>query len=1091
MALTTDQLRNLSRLYDRWQSGDAAARDAVQREVDAAGADVARAFAQMFAHADTEASATLLPPISQAMREAAVLAAGQPNANSTRFGTTLSDAGDMPTREPGQHIGPYRLIKELGRGGMGVVWLAERADGQHSRQVALKMPLVENLNWLLAARFARERNILASLEHPSIARLYDAGVDQSDRNAQPYIAIEYVQGQPITDYVKEKRLKPEATAQLFIRVIEAVAHAHTQLVIHRDIKPSNILVDAKGEPHLLDFGIAKLLDDEDSQSTDATQLTRLSGRALTLDYASPEQVNNASLGTASDVYSLGIVLYELLTGRRPYNPKGSTRRDLEQAILDQDPSKPSDQLLTANTGDSESGKSARRMRGDLDTVVLKALRKDPKQRYATAQAFADDLKRYLAYEPIAAKPDAGWYRVGRFVRRNRWALAASGVIAATVAVGVLSTLWQAQRAELEAKRANAESLLKEGEATRANAAALQAAKAEQRARVQADDATEQAKRADQAATAANNERSRADAAAQSAQLERDRATAAAKIANAAEGRALAAAEVAGTQRDIATEQRNQARAQARRANAMTDFMTGLFGANTVNQVDPIQARKATAVDLLDRGAEQVSTALKDESVALEAALQSLAEMYGQLALPEKAHGLVIKRWQSVESRGGNDLERIAAAVSLGASHMDIGEFSVAIEKASYIRSKLEIIPESDTKLRAEAQCLIGRALGTQSPPSPGVPHLEESIRLYRSLLKHGEAIPNIAYVICGRHLAGLSREPHRINSGLELLDELTRYLQPYASQVPAILGGLETVKGNSLRAAMRYRDASEAHRRSVALFESTGNFAGVLDQKVSLALALSPMGQYREALPMHEAARAYTEKIGTSLGEAAVLTRMLYADALGIAGDANRACEIGLNMFAENKGKPVYARLLGAYWRVPALECALAGRVKEAEALQQERQASYIQLKQNEPVLLRYIYGMLHIAKGEPKEAIKWLSVLNDRALVISGFTSMPSLNGRIAFCRASIKLGDASACERGLRQIETHFASVPALLELRPTYADFLSAYGEYHLAAGDSAAALIKLRQALEIQAEVEIPESHRTRRTRELIDQATAKK
>ncbi len=454
MALTTDQLRNLSQLYDRWQSGDAAARDAVQREVDAAGAAVARAFAQMFAHADTEAGASVLPPISQAMREAAVLAAGQPNANSTRFGATLSDAGDVPTREPGQHIGPYRLIKELGRGGMGVVWLAERADGQHSRQVALKMPLVENLNWLLAARFARERNILASLEHPSIARLYDAGVDQADRNAQPYIAIEYVQGVPITDYVKEKRLKPEATAQLFIRVIEAVAHAHRQLVIHRDIKPSNILVDAKGEPHLLDFGIAKLLDDEDSHSADATQLTKLSGRALTLDYASPEQVNNASLGTASDVYSLGIVLYELLTGRRPYNPKGSTRRDLEQAILDEDPSKPSDQLLTANTGDSESGKSARRMRGDLDTVVLKALRKDPKQRYATAQAFADDLKRYLAYEPIAAKRDAGWYRVGRFVRRNRWALAASGVIAATVAVGVVSTLWQAQRAERERQKAS-------------------------------------------------------------------------------------------------------------------------------------------------------------------------------------------------------------------------------------------------------------------------------------------------------------------------------------------------------------------------------------------------------------------------------------------------------------------------------------------------------------------------------------------------------------------------------------------------------------------------------------------------------------
>lgn len=475
MKLSAAQLKLLGTLADRWQSANDAERDALRIEATSHGPGFAQAFAAMVQQLDTEGAGIVFPPIPHSMRELALAASfaeesAAPTARNVESadGSNETDAvisvsrfarfghsATAPEREAGQRIGPYRLIKELGRGGMGVVWLAERADGQHTRQVALKMPLVENLNWLLAARFARERSILASLEHPGIARLYDAGVDDS---AQPYIAIEFVQGQPITTFVRDKKLRPEATVQLFIRVIEGVAHAHTQLVIHRDIKPSNILVDAKGEPHLLDFGIAKLLDDDDAQSAsgvDATQLTKLSGRALTLDYASPEQVNNASLGTASDVYSLGIVLYELLTGRRPYNPKGSTRRDLEQAILDQDPSKPSDQLLTANTGDSESGKSARRMRGDLDTVVLKALRKDPKQRYATAQAFADDLKRYLAYEPIAAKPDAGWYRAGRFVRRNRVALTAASVIAATVAVGVVSTLWQAQRAELEGRNASA------------------------------------------------------------------------------------------------------------------------------------------------------------------------------------------------------------------------------------------------------------------------------------------------------------------------------------------------------------------------------------------------------------------------------------------------------------------------------------------------------------------------------------------------------------------------------------------------------------------------------------------------------------
>ena len=400
MQLSTEQLKTLATLADRWLAASPAKRDALSAEATALGVDFERAFSVMATQLNADNSATLLPPISDSLRHAAISVAE----------TTSAGALDLdsvpPSREPGQHVGPYRLIKEIGRGGMGVVWLAARADGQHERQVALKMPLVENLNWLLAARFARERNILASLEHPGIARLYDAGVDAE---TQPYIALEYVVGQSINDYVRDQQLKPEATVALFTKVINAVSHAHAQLVIHRDIKPTNILVDAKGEPHLLDFGIAKLLDDEDSMSAETTQLTRMSGRALTLDYASPEQVNGQTLGTASDVYALGVVLYELLTGNKPYAPKGRTRRDLELAIVEQEPTKPSDKLML--TGTSEAGKTARRIRGDLDTVVLKALKKDPRQRYATAQAFADDLKRYLAFGAIKAQSGSKLYRI--------------------------------------------------------------------------------------------------------------------------------------------------------------------------------------------------------------------------------------------------------------------------------------------------------------------------------------------------------------------------------------------------------------------------------------------------------------------------------------------------------------------------------------------------------------------------------------------------------------------------------------------------------------------------------------------------------
>jgi serine/threonine protein kinase len=326
MAITVEQLRELAQLYDQWQAALALPPDALAAELDRLqraaalrGEDFANAFAAMIADADADSGATTLPPLTDSARMAAVAASISSPGTITK--PPLSLDVPPPPREAGNHVGPYRLIKEIGRGGMGVVWLAARADGQHERQVALKMPLVENLNWLLAARFARERNILASLEHPGIARLYDAGVDSE---TQPYIALEYVVGVPINDYVRDNSLKPEATVALFTKVINAVSHAHAQLVIHRDIKPTNILVDAKGEPHLLDFGIAKLLDDEDSMSADATQLTRMSGRALTLDYASPEQVNGQTLGTASDVYALGVVLYELLTGNKPYAPKGPT-----------------------------------------------------------------------------------------------------------------------------------------------------------------------------------------------------------------------------------------------------------------------------------------------------------------------------------------------------------------------------------------------------------------------------------------------------------------------------------------------------------------------------------------------------------------------------------------------------------------------------------------------------------------------------------------------------------------------------------------------------------------------------------------------
>src|SRR5436190_5524975 len=287
-------------------------------------------------------------------------------------------------------VGVYRLIRELGVGGMGTVWLAERSDGLIHRPVALKLPRSWSYSGALAERLARERDILATLNHPNIARLYDAGMTV---RGQPYLALEYVEGSRIDEFVREARLDLPAVLELFLQVTDAVSHAHAQLVVHRDLKPSNILVAAGGHIRLLDFGIAKLLDQGEARET---ELTEQSGRALTPDYASPEQIAGAPVGTASDVYSLGVVLYELLTQVRPYRLVRDSRGALEEAILQVDPARPSDAA-----GDRSTRKA---LRGDLDWIVLKAMAKERDRRYASAADLGADLRRFLRDEPVDASP---------------------------------------------------------------------------------------------------------------------------------------------------------------------------------------------------------------------------------------------------------------------------------------------------------------------------------------------------------------------------------------------------------------------------------------------------------------------------------------------------------------------------------------------------------------------------------------------------------------------------------------------------------------------------------------------------------------
>lgn len=370
-------------------------------------------------------------------------------------------AGDM--------LGPYRLIRPLGQGGMSVVWLAERDDGQMRRHVALKMPHAGPGQALLAERLRRERDILASLEHRHIARLYDVGTTPQ---GLPFLVLEFIEGLPLPTYCDQHRLGVVERLNLFLQVLSAVQYAHTKLVLHRDLKPSNILVNEQGEVKLLDFGIAKLIrGSETGAIAPSTELTQHNGHVLTPDYAAPEQIAGVPLTTASDVYALGVILFELLTGQRPYRLPRGTRGALEEAILATDPRRPSQVWLDADVQThhltavtltdlaDHYRASPRRLsqliKGDLDVIVATALQKQAARRYATAEAFAQDIQHHLAKEPIAAQPDSRWYRTRKYMQRHAWALSAVGAVVVALSVGLGVALWQADQARKEAAKANA------------------------------------------------------------------------------------------------------------------------------------------------------------------------------------------------------------------------------------------------------------------------------------------------------------------------------------------------------------------------------------------------------------------------------------------------------------------------------------------------------------------------------------------------------------------------------------------------------------------------------------------------------------
>ncbi len=437
MKLDRDQWAQLSALLDHALDIDDSAREAWLRELPDQAAALEAPLRKLLAQrAYVETDDFLKAPDF----------AGALQSESSR------QRGGSPELHPGSRIGAYRLLRELGLGGMGSVWLAERIDGRLKRQVALKFPYAGPQQRQLAERLGRERDILARLEHPNIARLYDADVTSL---GQPFLVLEYVDGVPINEYCDQHRLGIRERMILYLQVLGALRYAHSHLVIHRDLKPSNIFVTTDGVVRLLDFGIAKLVSAGDSLHS---ALTQLSGRMLTPDYASPEQINGQLITTASDVYSLGVVLYELLTGARPYRLKRDSRASLEEAIAEADVIPPSRAILDAEAAQRRGAsprKVARLLRGDVDAIIHKALQKRTADRYASVDAYMQDIKHWLDDEMVEAQRPSTWYGMLKVVRRHRLVFAAVAAVFLSLIAGGAVALWQAKAAFAQSARLQA------------------------------------------------------------------------------------------------------------------------------------------------------------------------------------------------------------------------------------------------------------------------------------------------------------------------------------------------------------------------------------------------------------------------------------------------------------------------------------------------------------------------------------------------------------------------------------------------------------------------------------------------------------
>jgi len=763
---------------------------------------------------------------------------------------------------PRQQVGHWTLDRQLGAGGMGRVWLAHRDDGMYEGSVAIKMLLESTDSTGARERFAREGRMLARLSHPNIARLIDAGFLPE---GQRYLVLEYVAGQRIDAYCDERRLSLRERVRLFRQVCLAVAHAHANLVVHRDLKPANILVQADGQVKLLDFGIAKLVEENAGEGSEPA-LTQVGGRAMTPEYASPEQIDGGAITTASDVYALGVVLYRLLAGASPYLAGSGSPSRLAREIAEAEPRSLVDGFASASaasSGDahaaSRSGDAAelrRDLAGDLQLIVAKAMRKEPLERYASASAMLGDLDAFLENRPISATPPTFVYVASKFVRRHRVGVVLAGAALFALMGSLGALVWETRiawreeaRALLEAQHASEQRAIADREAMRARDEAARAGREELRARRETLRATTEEAKAREYGLRANAEALRA-----------------------------------GEQEKLAREQTRKAREEAAKATALKDFMIDVFRVNMPAGGSIEAAQNTSSKELLESGAKRLSGKFADQPGVRSEMLDILGELFYRLGDVSNAERMARER-VALEREGNSAEDRrkeMAARTNLASVLLNLGDTSAVLAELDAQEALADRMGSSGERWRGHVALNRGRALLATDP--------NKAILFAREALQRAAADPHLQ-----------SNAGHRAHA-LETLSRAFFQIENYsaadaaASEAHRIMVaaiGKDTfgevkyliLLGQAQRGLGQRRDAAESLRRAETVAARTlgKNNLDTLFARM-LWLALRHESGSRDALEQMQATTRVMESVRGAQGWSHVWSRLELAHALFAEG---------------------------------------------------------------------------------------------------------------------------------------------------------------------------------------------------------------